>query len=158
MPLTPLRAHGPWATRELIGRPVTPLPLRRGCYIAAVAKELYDPERHGASRFVYIGGMKNGENSSLSKRVGEFFASSLGFATYHSGGNTFFARREQHGIGPWDLELWWYEFEDPMCLEPHLFTAYLERFGRLPLINSIRQRKGCCGKLCEMTIEVPWQT
>ncbi len=148
--------HGPWKFRNLIHDPVAPLPESHGAYVISIAADIYDTTRHGASRFIYVGGMKAGQNSSLAKRVGEWFAATFGFMPYHGPGKRFFAQRKSHGLSPWALELWWCEHQDPKCLEKCLLDSYRETFNSRPLMNKRWEWKGCSEGPHEIEVLAPW--
>lgn len=115
-----LKPQGPWEIRELIGHPESPIPEAHGAYVISILEHRYDPACHGHSRFIYIGGVKAGENSTLAKRVGEWFGAAFGFMPYHGPGQRLFRERQAHGLSPWDMELRWYLHDDSECLEKTL--------------------------------------
>lgn len=152
-----LKFTGPWKIRSLGEQPISQIPDVKGDYLISIPKEKYNQAVHGSSRFIYIGGMSSSENASLSKRLGEFFAATFGFSTYHSAGNTFFATRKKHQINPWDLEIWWVPCDDPKCGEAQLFQEYEKDFNDKPFLNKIWKRTGCEHKHKPIEIKVPWR-
>ena len=135
--------NGPWPLKQLIDDPNIPFPEKVGNYVISISSEKYNSDIHGPSKFIYIGGMKTSENSSLAKRLGEFVAASFGFKTRHSGGWTFYDKCNGYKLSAWDLELWWIENDDPICGEVTLFRSYRKIFGMKPLLNKNEKRTGC---------------
>ena len=95
-----------WSLKSL-KNDIPPFPDSMGNYIIYIPSDKFKYQIHGQSHFIYIRGMGKSKNASLSKRIGEFVSSALGFCTYHSAGQRFLIQDLNIKTNPWDLIIWW---------------------------------------------------
>lgn len=127
---------------NILSEGIARIPEKTGCYRIIVKENKYEPDLHGQSRVIYIGGMNPGKNSSLSKRIGEFIGAAMGFAIFHAGGRRFWQRHEELKLNIHDLLIQYRISDDPLCAEVNAFEEFEKEFQKeKPLLCKARRRK-----------------